>query len=563
MDTKPTQAAGAPRESLEGDEADRDVIAICIVAAAIILFVGIGATVGPQVLDSLLGRGRAPDAALVDAFLLNIALIIFGWSRYRELSEEVSRRRQAEQQARLLAETDPMTGFLNRRSLDGSVERAIERAREDNQCVAMLMLDLDNFKQVNDTNGHQTGDELLRESARRIAEVAPPGAILARIGGDEFALAFPFSSDRLDLVERIASRLVDRIAQTTQCGPTLIDVTASVGIARSDLAKMGGKLKNDTQGLLEMADIAMYHAKRAGRNRYCWFEGSMADEIRFRFAMESGIRAGVPRGEFVPYYEQQIDLQTGELTGFEMLARWNSPEFGIVSPEIFIPIAEEIGTIADLSESVIAQALDDAREWDPSLTLAVNVSPVQLRDPWFAQKLLRLMTAKNFPPDRLEIEITESCLLENVAQVRALISSLKNQGITVSLDDFGTGYSSLAQLRSLPFDRIKIDRSFVSNVTESEDSAAIVHAIAMLGQGLRLPITAEGIENSEVLEHLRAYGPLKGQGFFYGRPCPAADISEMLRARGRVTGGDAAIEPRSAVAAEAKADEPALRHAAQ
>jgi diguanylate cyclase (GGDEF)-like protein len=530
----PSPVPTGSEASLEGDEADRDVIAVCIVAAAIILFVGIGSAVGPQVLDSMMGRGRAPDSALVNAFLLNIALIIFGWSRYRELAQEVGRRRKAEKQARLLAETDPLTGFLNRRSFDRAVERVIERARSESQAVAMLMIDLDNFKQVNDCNGHQTGDRLLRESARRIIDAAPSGAILARIGGDEFAVAFVFHADQSAIVERVASRLVDRIAQSMQCGPASVEVTASIGIARSDLADIGAKAKNDAQGLLEKADIAMYHAKREGRNRYYWFEGAMADEIRFRFAMESGIRAGVMRGEFVPYYEKQIDLQSGELTGFEMLARWNSPEFGIVSPEIFIPIAEEIGAIADVSESVIAQALDDARQWDPALTLAVNVSPVQLRDPWFAQKLLRMLTEKNFPPNRLEIEITESCLHENVAQVCSLITSLKNQGIKVSLDDFGTGYSSLGQLRSLPFDRIKIDRSFVTNVTENEDSAAIVHAIAMLGQGMRLPITAEGIETSAVLEHLLTYGPIKGQGYLYGMPEPGAETLGMLRELGRV-----------------------------
>ncbi|PEQ10856.1 GGDEF-domain containing protein [Novosphingobium sp. PC22D] len=520
---------------IDHEDADRDVIAICIVAAAIILFVGIGGTVGPEVLNSFLGRGKGPDSALVGAFLLNIALIIFGWSRYRELAEEVTLRRQAEQQARMLAETDPMTGFFNRRSFDDAVNARIAKAAEEGSAVALLMIDLDNFKQVNDYNGHQTGDILLRACATRISGCVPGDAIVGRIGGDEFAVAVTFKSDLPALVERVASRLVDRIAQPTDCGNVVVDVTASIGIARSDISKLGGTIKGDARGLLEMADIAMYHAKRQGRNSYYWFEGPMADEMRFRCEIEAGIRLGIPRGEFVPYYEQQIDLQTGELTGYEMLARWESPDFGLIMPDIFIPIAEDIGAIGDLSECVISQALDDARDWDPALSLAVNVSPVQLRDPWFAQKLLRLLTEKRFPPHRLEIEITESCLHDNVVQVRSLITSLKNQGITVSLDDFGTGYSSLAQLRSLPFDRIKIDRSFVSSIVENKDSAAIVHSIAMLGQGLKLPITAEGIETSEVLEHLLPYGPLKGQGYLYGRPQPATVVRDWLESKGRVT----------------------------
>ncbi len=212
----------------------------------------------------------------------------------------------------------------------------------------------------------------------------------------------------------------------------------------------------------------------------------------------------------------------------EMLARWQSPKLGLVGPELFIPIAEEIGAIGELSERLIARALEDARHWDPKLTLAVNISPLQLRDPWFAQRLLKLLIAANFPPSRLEVEITESCLHENIGMVRTLVTSLKNQGIRVSLDDFGTGYSSFAQLRSLPFDRLKIDRTLVTNVAESEDAATIVDAIAMLGKGLGMPITAEGIETEEALAKLRGYGEFKGQGYLYGYPMPAHETARRL-----------------------------------
>jgi len=255
-----------------------------------------------------------------------------------------------------------------------------------------------------------------------------------------------------------------------------------------------------------------------------------------RSEVEAGIRDGLPRGEFVPYYEKQIDLDTGEITGFEMLARWISPRHGTVSPDVFIPVAEEIGLIAELSEALITLALADAMTWDPRLTLSVNISPVQLRDPWFAQRLLRMLVAANFPPTRLEIEITETCLHENIAVVRSLITSLKNQGIRVSLDDFGTGYSSLAQLRTLPFGRIKIDRSFVSSLARSADSASIVEAISSLGRGMALPITAEGIESTEVLSALRRFGQFKGQGYLYGQPASAEDVRRDLAAQGLLTG---------------------------
>ncbi|TCM21626.1 diguanylate cyclase/phosphodiesterase [Novosphingobium sp. PhB165] len=529
-----------------GDEFDGDrqidIIALGIVTAAILLFIATGSEVGPDVVRSLLGHGPGPDNFILNAFLLNVAIIIFGWSRYRQLCEEIQLRKKAEHQARRLAETDPLTGFLNRRSFNDAVNMMVHDAAASNdRAVTLIMIDLDNFKQVNDFNGHNTGDRLLQECAKRITACLPSQSLVSRIGGDEFAVAVEFDRGRPDRIDGIAASLVEAIAQSATINTISIEVTASIGLARSDSHAKGGT-PPDARALLEMADIAMYHSKRQGRNSYFWFEAPMADEMRFRNELEYGIRKGVARGEFVPFYEQQIDLQTGGLTGFEMLARWDSPQFGIVSPDIFIPIAEEIGVIAELSESVITQALEDAKAWDPALTLAVNISPLQLRDPWFAQKLLKILLAANFPPHRLEIEITESCLHQNMAQVRSLITSLKNQGITISLDDFGTGYSSLAQLRSLPFDRIKIDRSFVSSIAENKDSAAIVHAIAMLGKGMDLPITAEGIETGDVLEQLLKYDKIKGQGYLYGRPRPAGELAEWLGRIGLVANSEVAQE---------------------
>ncbi|WP_235037566.1 MULTISPECIES: bifunctional diguanylate cyclase/phosphodiesterase [unclassified Novosphingobium] len=527
-----------------------DIVALGIVTAAIILFVATGSEIGPAVVRSLRGQGPGPDSFMLDAFLLNIAIIIFGWSRYRQLCEEIVLRKAAENAARRLAETDPLTGFLNRRSFNTGIDALIARCTDQrpnhgadrNRVAALMMIDLDNFKQVNDHNGHSVGDLLLCECARRISTALPRGAIVGRIGGDEFAVALPFDRQHPEFVTHIAKVLVAAIGESVQINAVNITVSASIGLSRSDLGgdSPGGRVSS----LFEMADIAMYHSKRQGRNGFSWFEPHMADEMRFRSELESGIRQGIPRGEFVPFYEQQVDLQTGELIGFEMLARWDSPQFGIVAPDIFIPVAEDIGAIAELSQSVIAQALEDARAWDPRLTLAVNISPIQLRDPWFAQKLLRMLVEANFPPQRLEVEITESCLHQNLAQVRSLITSLKNQGIRVSLDDFGTGYSSIGQLRELPFDRIKIDRSFVSSLVDDEDSAAIVRAVTTLGQGLHLPITAEGIETQDVLDHLRQYGEITGQGYLYGRPRPAGELGEWLDA-GHHPETEAPVEPQN------------------
>ncbi|MEZ5744651.1 MAG: diguanylate cyclase, partial [Sphingomonadaceae bacterium] len=417
--------------------AERDFITLGIATAAIIMFVGTGGTVVPKIMASLSGVGIGPDSALVNALLLNIALIIFGWRRYRQLSDEVAERRRAEENARKLAETDPLTALLNRRGFANALGRLVESARETGSPVAVMMIDLDNFKRINDLNGHSAGDHVLMECTRRIGDLMPRSAVLARIGGDEFAVALRFDQQRPESVEKFAADILEALARPIAVTDARVEVTASVGITRADLTDGpdGPDFMRDPARLLEMADIAMYHAKRQGRNGYFWFEQRMADEMRYRVELENGIRDGLDKGEFVPFYEQQIDLETGELTGFEMLARWNSPRFGIVKPDIFIPLAEEIGLIGDLSEQLVTQALEDARQWDPGLTLSVNISPVQLRDPWFSQRLIKLLLSANFPPQRLEIEITESCIHENLGLVKTLISSLRNQGIQISLDD--------------------------------------------------------------------------------------------------------------------------------
>lgn len=507
--------------------AERDLVALGIAVAAIILFVGTGGMVLPQAVRSMMGLGAAPDPILVNALLLNIALVIFGWRRYAELTTEIAERRKAEELARELAETDPLTGSLNRRSIGPATDALLTRTQADGRAVAFVMVDLDNFKTVNDLNGHQAGDELLCATANRIRALLPKDALLARLGGDEFACVVPYDPRFPDRIDQFASLVIERVGQPIEYNGLILEITVSVGITANAGDQPGGERTAGAQTLNHRADIAMYHAKKQGKNRYAWFEQPMESELRFRSELETGIRRGISRGEFVPYYEQQIDLESGQLAGFEMLARWQSPTLGLVGPDVFIPVAEDIGLIADLSESLIDQALAHARDWDPALSLSVNISPIQLRDPWFSQKILKLLVKHNFPPQRLDLEITESCLHENIGVVRSIITSLKNQGVTISLDDFGTGFSSLAQLRTLPFDRLKIDRSFVAELSDHDDSDKLVRAIVSLGDGLELPITAEGIEDSAILNKLRTMGRLKGQGYLYGRP----ESIEAVRSR--------------------------------
>lgn len=525
--------------SIAGDpalgRAERDLVALGIAIAAILLFVGTGGMVLPQVIRSWMGLGVAPDPTLVSVLLLNIALVIFGWRRYAELTKEIAVRRHAEELARQLAETDPLTGSLNRRSIGPAAESLLSRVEAEGGAAAFVMVDLDNFKAINDLNGHRAGDALLRSIADRIRAILPRHSLLARLGGDEFACVVPYDPRLPDRIDQFATTLIERVGEPMEHDGISLEITVSVGIATNSDAGNAKVGTTEVLALIHRADMAMYHAKKQGKNRFFWFEDAMESELRFRSELETGIRRGIPRGEFVPYYEQQIELETGELAGFEMLARWESPTLGLVGPEVFIPVAEEIGVIAQLSETLIDQALAHARDWDPRLTLSVNISPIQLRDPWFAQKILKLLVKHNFPPNRLDIEITESCLHENVGVVRSIITSLKNQGVTISLDDFGTGFSSLAQLRTLPFDRLKIDRSFVAELATEEHSDKLVRAIVSLGDGLEMPITAEGIEDNAILDKLRTMGRLKGQGYHYGRPESIEAVRSRLASAGRLS----------------------------
>lgn len=524
-------------------KAERDIITLGIAVAAIILFVGTGGRVLPEVARSFLGQSGKPDFVLVNALLLNIALIIFGWRRYRELTKEIADRRRAEDKAKKLAETDPLTGCLNRRSMADVTEDLCAKSRKTSTGVAMIIFDIDNFKQINDLHGHAVGDATLVEISSRMRELLPPAGALARLGGDEFAAIVPYVKDARDSVEDLARRLCKAASRSMDLGGVTMDVTVSAGIATTYTNKDNSDEKSSPELLSHRADIAMYNAKKQGKNRFSVFEPSMEDEVRFRNELEVGVRRGIERGEFVPYYEQQVDIETGELVGFEMLARWHSPEMGVISPEIFISVAEEIGVIGKLSERLIAQAFTDAREWDPSVTLSVNISPIQMRDPWFAQKLVKLMVEKQFPPHRLEVEVTESCLHDNIGMVRSTISSLRNQGVMVSLDDFGTGYSSLSQLRTLEFDRLKIDRSFVAELSEEEACSKIVDAIISLGNGLDMTITAEGIEDEKILETLKGLGKFKGQGFHYGQPETAAQVRKRLSSLDKLANGKIRLHP--------------------
>lgn len=526
----------------------RDGMVLALALSLLALFVTFGREHFASLGTTLAALGADNSNVIVGLLLLNLAITLYGWRRWRDTARELVERTAAETRAFEAASTDPLTGFLNRRAFTQRAAELLAAAHKRREAAAILIVDIDGFKHVNEVHGHLTGDNLLRCTAEMLARILPRDAVIARIGGDEFAAAFACDAVQGADVGRIADTIVDRLGAPLNLGGVHTHVSASVGIARS-----GGDC-GSVDSLMRRGDIAMTAAKKAGRARFVWFDASMERELEARNAIEAGLRTGIPAGQIVPWFEPQIDLVSQSLRGFEMLARWDHPERGIVSPEEFIPVAEEAGLIGDLSLAVLRDAFVEAREWDASLSLSVNISPVQLKDPWLAQKITKLLVETGFPPERLEIEITESSLFENLGLAQAIVSSLKNQGIRLALDDFGTGYSSLGHLRALPFERLKIDRSFVSSINDNPDSIAIVTAITRLAESLKLAITAEGIEEEAIEARLRGIGRYTGQGWLYGKPMPAIEARAMLAPRGllprkaRSISSADSVEPRPAAA---------------
>ena len=490
------------------------LVASCAALAALFLFV----PTGQRIVASLLAgsAGQTIDRSLAIGFVLNIAVILFAWRRSKDLQVALAANAAAQQSAHDNAFIDHVTGLANRREL----MRVLAEPAAPVSDSKLLLLDLDFFKKVNDLHGHVVGDEVLKRVAAIIRDSAPQGSCCARLGGDEFAVLIPDQSDAA--VSQCVSTIIIAIAEPLKLQTATAHVSASVGISRVDQ----GALPEDS---LRRSDIAMYSAKRAGRNRQVWFDEKMESELLARTQLEDEIRDGLETGEFVPFYQPQMDLGTGKLIGFEVLARWNSPTKGLLEPSEFMTVAEASGLISELSLNVMKQALHEAREWPSDVKIAVNISPIQFRDSQLAERILKLLAETNFPPARLEVEITESSFLEDRDTALTIVESLKNMGVTISLDDFGTGYASLSQLQSLPFDRIKIDKSFVSSLLSDAQSDAIVSTILSLGRALKLPITAEGIEDDGTKARLWDLGCSDGQGWLFGKAVSGEVVRETLR----------------------------------
>ena len=506
------------------DSARHDWVVLGTVIAAVVLLIGNGTSFFRELAraQAILGPG-AQVAAI--ALTLNVALILFGWRRYVDLQHETERRIEGERRAAIAASTDAVTGLLNRKGFADGTECLLAKAEQENASLLIVSLQLHRFRSIYDRHGYDTGDALLRGISGTILGNSGEGTVVARMGGDEFAIASLLKSEAREEAEKRVESLLKLTTRPFDIDGKMIQVGAFAGMA----AARPGEVR--VPDLLRRADIALDDAKSGRVVRPIWFDAAMERALMAHGEIEQGIRFGLEHEQFLPFFEPQVDLRTSEITGFEVLARWRHPLAGIISPDQFIPVAEEIGVIDRLSEQVIRSALIAARDWDPSIEISVNISPSQFSDGWLAERIVRILTECNFPADRLVVEITETSLFGDMDLARNIVTSLKNQGIRLALDDFGTGFSSLSHLRSLPFDIIKIDRSFVTNIHESGQSAAIVRAVATLADALEVPILVEGIENEAAHAAVLAIGCSSGQGWYFGKPMEADQAAQLVARR--------------------------------
>jgi diguanylate cyclase (GGDEF)-like protein len=428
-----------------------------------------------------------------------------------------------------MAHHDALTDLANRVLLNERLEQALGRRIHREEMVAVHHLDLDQFKAVNDTFGHPAGDKLLRIVAERLRSLVGETDTIARMGGDEFVIVQAPIADPADAT-MLAQLIIESMNKPFELDGHQAVIGASIGIAVGP----NDGLRPDR--LLRNADLALYRAKGDGRSTFRFFEPAMDLQMQTRRAMEQDLRKALPAGEFELYYQPVVNLASSEISGFEALIRWNHPKQGMIAPASFIPLAEEIGFIVPLGEWVIRQACVTAAAWPGHLNVAVNISAAQFRSPGLMQVIVGALAASGLSPTRLEIEITESVLVQNREATLSVLHQLRALGIRIAMDDFGTGYSSLTYLQCFPFDKIKIDRSFVKDITENTGSLNIVRAVAALANGLGMTATAEGVETSEQLDRITSEGCTEMQGYLFSRPLPAAEIERLFLARREAPG---------------------------
>jgi diguanylate cyclase (GGDEF)-like protein/PAS domain S-box-containing protein len=432
--------------------------------------------------------------------------------------EDATERKKAEQRIAFLAHHDPLTGLANRAALAQKIEEAAARQRRRNEPFSVLLLDLDRFKDVNDTLGHPAGDTLLTEVAMRLKSLLRETDVLARLGGDEFAIIQAGESDPRGAAQMLAERILEFLGKPFAIDGGEINIGTSIGIA---LAPEHGTGSGE---LLKMADLALYRTKSAGRNGYSFFDPEMSELASARQEIENDLRRAIQQNELELHYQPILNAKTRKISSVEALVRWRHPTKGLLFPDLFVPLAEETGLIAQIGDWVLRKACADAVAWPDDVKVAVNLSLVQFRKTKLADTVMRALVDSGLRPERLELEITETALIESAAECLPALRQFKSLGITIVLDDFGTGYSSLSQLAMFPFDRIKIDKSFTQNLTKRSECAAIISATLTLAQSLDIATTAEGVETVDQYRVLRLAGVTSVQGYLFKRPGPVSEL---------------------------------------
>lgn len=438
-----------------------------------------------------------------------------------ELRNESKRRHMSEEKLHFLAFHDSLTQTLNRQGFRDALEHAFEHATQSNMEPALLFIDLDGFKAVNDVYGHEIGDKLLCAVSERMKEYIPEDFTLSRLGGDEFAIISYFPEQPEPSME-LARKLVDALGEPFEIDGTQVAIGASCGVARAS------EFSSDLDGLIKGADLAMYHAKSNGRGGAVLFEAQMLKDQAERRQLETDLRLAVQTCEFEIFYQPLFDIVKRDITGFEALVRWPHPKHGLISPEVFIPIAEEMGLISQLGGWVLREACMEACKWPDDIKIAVNLSPIQFGSASLMPTLVGALASSGLKPSRLELEITESSLLGNEGNNVKILNAIRELGVRVSMDDFGTGYSSLTYLRNFRFDKIKIDRRFVQGLDCSLSDSAIVDAIISLGNSIGIGTTAEGIETEDQYMAVSDRGCVEGQGYFFSRPLTSGDALSFI-----------------------------------
>jgi diguanylate cyclase (GGDEF)-like protein/PAS domain S-box-containing protein len=466
-------------------------------------------------------RQRRADGSEIDVLAYARPINFHGQAAELVTIMDITERRRAEARISHMAHHDALTGLANRARFNMQLEESLRRTREDGAQFSLFCLDLDRFKAINDTLGHQIGDRLLQIAAARIGEAIGPRDLAARLGGDEFVVirtGEPCASK----ANKLAAELVAALSAPCEIDGQVVVIGASIGVA---VAPRDG---SDAETLLRNADMALYYAKEAGRGAFRLFDPEMDHAIETRRQLEIDLRLAFSQGEFELHYQPLFDIAYGEISSFEALLRWSRGRRGIVAPSDFIPLAEEIELIIPLGEWVIREACAAAAKWPDHIKVSVNLSPVQFKSKNLVPAIVTALASSALSPCRLELEITESVLLKENEENLATLHRLRELGVRVVMDDFGTGYSSLSYLRSFPFDKIKIDKSFIGEVASRPDCLAIVRAVIGLATSLGIETTAEGVETEKQLECLRAEGCTEAQGFLLSKPRPIAALDDLL-----------------------------------